>query len=152
MLRPNLLGTSRIVEITWPLLRSRLSRVLSIDETRLAEIGTQLQQFGKIRIDDFEEPSSQQLKLMGFQLARELPNVVAAKIRESDMFIDLRTEGFISAHVVQCPQCTCSYRIFYRYPNGGPSPEEQETRAIFFAVHIGKSHPGHSEELIEAGD
>jgi hypothetical protein len=87
---------------------------------------------------------------MGFQLVRELPNVVAAKIRESDMFIELRNEGFISAHVVPCPHCTCSYRIFYRYPQAGPSPQEQETRAVSFAMRIGKSHPGHSEELIEA--
>jgi len=150
MLRPNTPSASRIVEITWPLLRSRLSRVLAFDEARLAEIGTLLHQFGKTTIEDVEEPSSKQLQLMGFQLVRELPNVVAAKIRESDMFIELRNEGFISAHVVPCPHCTCSYRIFYRYPQAGPSPQEQETRAVSFAMRIGKSHPGHPEELIEA--
>jgi hypothetical protein len=79
-------------------------------------------------------------------------NVVAAKVRESDMFVDLRNEGFISAHVVQCPQCKCSYRIFYRYPARGPTVQEQETRAGVFASRIGKSHPEHSEELIEAID
>jgi len=152
MLRPSPPSSSRILEISWPLLRSRLSRVLAFDEVRLAEIGALLQQFGKTTIDDVDEPSGKQLQLMGFQLVSELPDVVAAKSREADMFIDLRTEGFISAHVVQCPHCTCSYRIFYRYPQGGPSPEEQQTRAVSFATRIGNSHPAHSEELIGAGD
>ena len=152
MLRPSPPSAARIVEISWPLLRSRLSRVLAFDETRLAEIGALLQQFGKTTIDNVDEPSTKQLQLMGFHLVRELPNVVAAKIRESDMFVDLRNEGFISAHVVQCPLCTCSYRIFYRYPQGGPSQDEQETRAVSFAARIGNSHPEHSEEVIEADD
>jgi len=152
MLRRDKPTASRIVEISWPLLRSRLSRVLAFDEARLTEIGTLLHQFGKTTIDDVKEPSSNQLKLMGFQSSRELADVVGAKIRESDMFLDLRNEGFISAHVVPCPHCECSYRIFYRYPKGGPSSDEQKMRAVSFAARIGTSHPEHSEELIEAAD
>ena len=80
----------------------------------------------------------------------KLPAVVAAKIRMGEMFISLRAEGFISAHVVRCPGCECSYRIFYRYPNAGPSARERQTRAVSFATRIAKSHPDHAEELIEA--
>jgi hypothetical protein len=79
-----------------------------------------------------------------------LSNVVAAKIRAGEMFAGLRTEGFISAHVVRCAGCECSYRIFYRYPEAGPSARERQTRAAFFGTLIAKSHPDHTEELIEA--
>lgn len=78
-----------------------------------------------------------------------LANVVAAKIRTGEMFLSLRAEGFISAHVVRCPGCECSYRIFYRYPQAGPSARERQTRAVFFGTRIAQSHPEHVEELIE---
>lgn len=80
----------------------------------------------------------------------KLSNVVAAKVRTGEMFIALRAEGFISAHVVRCPGCECSYRIFYRYPEAGPSARERQTRAVFFGTRIAKSHPDHIEELIQA--
>ena len=80
----------------------------------------------------------------------KLSNVVAAKIRLGEMLITLRSEGFISAHVVRCPGCECSYRIFYRYPEAGPSARERQVRAVFFATRIAKSHPDHIEEFIEA--
>ena len=80
----------------------------------------------------------------------KLSNVVAAKIRLGEMFIGLREQGFISAHVVRCPGCECSYRIFYRYPDAGPSARERKTRAVSFGTRIAKSHPEHIEELIEA--
>jgi hypothetical protein len=80
----------------------------------------------------------------------KLSNVVAAKVRIGEMFIALRAEGFISAHVVRCPGCECSYRIFYRYPEAGPSARERQTRAVFFGTRIAKSHPDHIEELIQA--
>lgn len=80
----------------------------------------------------------------------KLSSVVAAKIRTGEMFIALRAEGFISAHVVRCPGCECSYRIFYRHPQAGPSARERQTRAVFFGTRIAKSHPDHTEELIEA--
>src|SRR5947199_10703155 len=80
----------------------------------------------------------------------KLSDVVAAKIRAGEMFIGLRSEGFISAHVVRCPGCECSYRIFYRYPEAGPSARERQTRAVSFGTRIAKSHPDHTEELIEA--
>jgi hypothetical protein len=79
----------------------------------------------------------------------KLSDVVAAKIRTGEMFVALRAEGFISAHVVRCPGCECSYRIFYRYPEAGPSARERQTRAVFFGTRIAKSHPNHTEELIE---
>lgn len=79
-------------------------------------------------------------------------NVVAAKIRTGEMFAALRAEGFISAHVVRCPGCECSYRIFYRYPEAGPSARERQTRAVFFGTRIAKSHPNHTEELIEVDE
>jgi len=79
-------------------------------------------------------------------------NVVAAKIHTGEMFISLRAEGYISAHVVRCPGCECSYRVFYRYPNAGPSARERQTRATFFGTRIARSHPGHTEELIEADE
>lgn len=82
----------------------------------------------------------------------KLSNVVAAKIRTGEMFVALRAEGFISAHVVRCPGCECSYRIFYRYPEAGPSARERQTRAVFFGTRIAKSHPNHTEELIEADE
>ena len=63
----------------------------------------------------------------------KLSNVIAAKIRTGDMFIALRAEGFISAHVVRCPGCECSYRIFYRYPLAGSTARERQTRAVFLA-------------------
>ena len=69
-----------------------------------------------------------------------------------EMFIGLREQGFISAHVVRCPGCECSYRTFYRYPEAGPSARERQTRAVFFGTRIAKSHPDHTEELIEAGE
>ena len=81
-----------------------------------------------------------------------MSNVVAAKIRTGEMFIALRAEGFISAHVVRCPGCECSYRIFYRYPQAGPSARERQTRAVLFGTRIAKSHPNHAEELIEADE
>jgi hypothetical protein len=84
--------------------------------------------------------------------ACKLSNVVAAKIRLGEMFINLRAQGFISAHVVRCPGCECSYRIFYRYPEGGPSARERQTRAVFFGTRIAKSHPDHTEELIETSE
>lgn len=80
----------------------------------------------------------------------KLSNVVAAKIRPGEMYVALRTEGFISAHVVRCPGCECSYRVFYRYPEAGPSARERQTRAVFFGTRIGRSHPDHSEELIDS--
>ena len=80
---------------------------------------------------------------------RKLSNVVAAKIRTGEMFVALRAEGFISAHVVRCPGCDCSYRVFYRYPEAGPSAREKQTRAVSFGTRIAKSHPSHTEELIE---
>ena len=80
----------------------------------------------------------------------KLSNVVAAKVRTGEMFIALRADGFISAHVVRCPGCECSYRIFYRYPEAGPSARERQTRAVFFGTRIAKSHPDHIEELIQA--
>jgi len=80
----------------------------------------------------------------------KLSNVVRAKIRTGEMFIALQSEGFISAHVVRCPGCECSYRIFYRYPQAGPSARERQMRAVFFGTRIAKSHPNHAEELIEA--
>jgi hypothetical protein len=79
-------------------------------------------------------------------------NVVAAKIRTGEMFVALRAGGFISAHVVRCPGCECSYRIFYRYPEAGPSARERQTRAVSFGTRIAKSHPNHTEELIEADE
>lgn len=81
-----------------------------------------------------------------------MSKVVAAKIRVGEMFIGLREQGFISAHVVRCPGCECSYCIFYRYPEAGPSARERQTRAVFFGTRIAKSHPDHTEELIEAGE
>ena len=78
------------------------------------------------------------------------PDVVAAKVRTGEMFIALRAEGFISAQVVRCPGCECTYRVFYRYPEAGPSARERQTRAAYFGTHIAKSHPDHTEELIEA--
>ena len=77
-------------------------------------------------------------------------DVVAAKVRAGEMFVALRAEGFISAHVVRCPGCECTYRVFYRYPETGPSARERQTRAAFFGTRIAKSHPDHTEELIEA--
>jgi hypothetical protein len=82
----------------------------------------------------------------------KLSNVVGAKIRTGEMFVGLRAEGFISAHVVRCPGCECSYRIFYRSPQAGPSARERQTTAVFFGTRIAKSHPDHKEELIEAHD
>lgn len=81
-----------------------------------------------------------------------MSNVVAAKIRVGEMFTGLREQGFISAHVVRCPGCECSYRIFYRYPEAGPSARERQMRAVFFGTRIAKSHPDHTEELIEANE
>jgi len=82
----------------------------------------------------------------------KLSKVVAAKIRTGEMFLALRAEGFMSAHVVRCPGCECSYRIFYRYPEAGPSPREQQARSVSFGTRIARSHPHHTEELIEADE
>jgi hypothetical protein len=40
--------------------------------------------------------------------------IVAVTIRPLETYSDLVSQGFSAGHVIECSQCDCPYRVFYR--------------------------------------
>jgi len=72
--------------------------------------------------------------------------VVAVKVRPFGLYADLVNEGFASGHVVQCSQCDCSYRMFYK-----PGATIMEQSLLFqpFEDAVERAHgAGHPDDMI----
>lgn len=74
--------------------------------------------------------------------------VVLAKVQDGELYVDLRTAGFTPGHVIDCPHCDCSYRVFYGPDDLPESVMVTATRLQSLDQTVEQAHPDHRESRL----